>query len=81
MSNDELDDELQEVSDSSQVLQDAQSMGVHNDDDGDEEQDVEDDDGDEGEYVEDDVGDEVEGYVPEPLSEQQISDMRDRGEQ
>ena len=81
VSNDELDDELQEVSDSSQVLQDAQSMGVHNDDDGDEEQDVEDDDGDEEEYVEDDVGDEVEGYVPEPLSEQQISDMRDRGEQ
>ena len=62
------DDELQNESDSSQVLQDAQSMGVHSDDGGDED-------------VEDGVDDEVEGYVPQPLNEQQVSDMRDRGDQ
>ena len=62
------DDELQNESDSSLVLQDAQSMGVHSDDGGDED-------------VEDGVDDEVEGYVPQPLNEQQVSDMRDRGDQ
>ena len=58
-------------SDSSMVLQDAQSMGVHTDDGGDDD-------------VEDGVDDEVEGYVPQPMSEEQVSeqlsDKRDRGD-
>ena len=76
--NDELlsesnvsDDELMNESDSSMVLQDAQSMGVHTDDGGDDD-------------VEDGVDDEVEGYVPQPMSEEQVSeqlsDKRDRGD-
>jgi hypothetical protein len=76
--NDELlsesnvsDDELKHESDSSLVLQDAQSMGVQTDDGGDDD-------------VEDGVDDEVEGYVPQPMSEEQVSeqlsDKRDRGD-
>ena len=65
------DDELKHESDSSLVLHDAQSLGIQTDDDGDDD-------------VEADIDDEVEGYVPLPMSEEQVSDQlseqRDSGD-
>jgi hypothetical protein len=65
------DDEVKHESDSSLVLNDAQSLGIRTDDDGDDDADV-------------DIDDDVEGYVPLPMSEEQVSDQlseqRDSGD-